>query len=61
VRELSAAAALGVRVAFGIAEGGRFCERSRCRGDTEDVLGEFAGRLFTAGALRAGAFVVAVR
>jgi hypothetical protein len=52
--------ALGVCAAFGIAEGGRFCESSRCRGDTEDVFGEFVGRLFIAGVLCAGAFGVTV-
>lgn len=51
---------LGVRAAFDVAEGGRFCERSRCRGDTAELLGEFAGRLFIAGELCAGALGVAV-
>jgi hypothetical protein len=51
---------LGVRAAFGIAEGGRFCESSRCRGDTAELFGEFVGWPFIAGALCAGAFGVAV-
>ena len=42
---------LGVRAAFGIAEGGRLCDKSRCRGDTAELLGEFAGRLFMVGEL----------
>jgi len=54
-------AALGVRAEFGIGEGGRFCESSRCRGDTADEFGEFVGRPFVAGALCAGAFGVPVR
>jgi hypothetical protein len=53
--------ALGVREEFGIAEGGRFCDSSRCRGETGDVFGVFVGRPFIAGALCAGAFGVAVR
>jgi len=52
---------LGVRAAFGIAEGGRFCDSSRCRGDTADEFGEFVDRPFIAGALCAGAFGVPVR
>jgi hypothetical protein len=51
---------LGVREVFGIAEGGRFCDKSRCRGDAAGVFGEFVGWPFIAGALCAGAFGVAV-
>jgi hypothetical protein len=54
-------AALGVRVEFGMAEGGRFCESSRCRGDTADEFGALVvGRPFIAGALCAGVFGVKV-
>jgi hypothetical protein len=42
-------------------EGGRFCDSSRCRGDTADVFGVFVGRPFIAGVLCAGALDVAVR
>jgi len=48
-------AASGVRAALGIAEGGRFCDSSRCRGDTAELFGEFVGRPFIAGAF--GEFV----
>jgi hypothetical protein len=34
------------RFEFGIAEGGRFCERSRCR-DVPELAGEFSVRPFT--------------
>ena len=52
---------LGVRAEFGIAEGGRFCDNSRCRGDTADVFGMVDGRPFIAGESCAGAPGVPVR
>ena len=52
---------LGVRAEFGIAEGGRFCESSRCRGVVPDVLGMAPGRPFMVGALCAGAFGIPAR
>ncbi len=36
--------ALGVRAEFGIAEGGRFCESSRCRGAIAELFGVFPFR-----------------
>jgi hypothetical protein len=55
---------LGVRAEeFGIAEGGRFCDKSRCRGDTAgDVFGTLDGRSpFIAGESCTGPFGVPVR
>jgi hypothetical protein len=46
---------------FGIAEGGRFWDRSRCRGDDAEVFGVLDDRPFVAGESCAGAFGVAVR
>ena len=57
-------AGLGVRAEeFGIAEGGRFCDKSRCRGDTAgDVFGTLDGRSpFIAGESCTGPFGVPVR
>ena len=53
--------ALDVRGELGIAEGGRFWDSSRCRGDTADVFGVVADRSFIAGVSCAGAFGVPVR
>jgi hypothetical protein len=53
--------ALDVLEEFGIAEGGRFWDRSRCRGDTADVFGVLVDRPFVAGESCAGAFDVPVR
>src|SRR5258708_2599180 len=52
---------LGVRAAFGIADGGGFCDSSRCRGDTADVFGMVDGRPFIAGESCTGPFGVPVR
>src|ERR1700687_2881852 len=54
-------AALDVRGEFGIAEGGRFWDSSRCRGDTAGAFGVLAGRPFIAGVSCAGTFAVPVR
>jgi len=53
--------ALDVREEFGIAEGGRFWDRSRCLGDTADVFGVLVDRPFIAGESCTGEFGVPVR
>jgi len=61
LRRSVAIVALDVRGELGIAEGGRFWDSSRCRGDTADVFGVVADRPFIAGVSCAGAFGVPVR
>src|SRR5260370_37925490 len=51
---------LGVRAAFGIADGGRFCDSSRFRGDTADVFAMVDGRPFNAVQSLTAPFGVAV-